>query len=63
MAMATTTGINICILKYFMAVKNCVNICSLRVKGTACTETYPMYVTLFYIKGISVDLFVYRRST
>ena len=66
--MASRTGINIYIPKYFMAVRNCINIFVLygldvlhRHISIYVRLTLSMYV--FFINDISVDLFVYRRST
>ena len=70
--MASGTGINIYIPKHFMTSETDHFFCSLRVRGTACTDTYRkhvrftfMYVTFFltFINDISVDLSVHRRST
>ena len=64
--LASRTGINIYISKYFVAVRNCSNIFAVygvevRHWHTPHIRTFTFYVrNFFFINGISVNLFVYR---
>ena len=67
--MASRTGINICTSNYFVAVRNCINIVALYGLEVLHRHMPYMRTTYIYVRNflftnsISVDLFVYRRST